>query len=173
MRTVTYKSVLDRIAGYLAQPDGLGTEDVALITAKVQMFVRLGWEYYWWPELMAVERRTFRARWRAETTYAATAWDARVEVFDPATREYYQSLQAGNTGNPPTIDGVENSAWWAKCEGEYGADNFDAGKDYTAGDQARDPETGWVYQCIAPVAGTEIETGDVTLSGSGGAVAAG
>ena len=168
MRTVTYKSVLDRIAGYLAQPDGLSTEDVALIGAKVQMFVRLGWEYYWWPELMAVECRTFRPAYDPTEDYAAPAPGAPVEVFLPTVGVgpfpndngvYYQALQESTGQAPATLTGdsyVENGAYWAASlpaysadvwqpDTQYGVNNDGSGLPY----QVLNPADGQVYQCIA------------------------
>lgn len=58
MRTVTYKSVLDRVAGYLQQFDGLSVEDAGLANAKINFLVRLAWEYFWWPELMGMREVT-------------------------------------------------------------------------------------------------------------------
>jgi hypothetical protein len=57
MRTVTYKSVIDRIAGYMGEAGGLSGEDATLANAKVNLFVRLAWEHFWWPELMLIEPR--------------------------------------------------------------------------------------------------------------------
>jgi len=57
MRTVTYKSVIDRIAGYMQEADGITAEDAALANVKINFFVRLAWEAFWWPELMRIEPR--------------------------------------------------------------------------------------------------------------------
>jgi hypothetical protein len=159
MRTVTYKSVMDRIAGYMGEADGLSAEDQTLAGLKTNFFVRLAWQYYWWPELGAIERRTFRPAWDAGTDYPAPTATAAVEVFLPTVGvgpfvsdngDYYQALQASTGEAPATLTGgayVENSAFWAKCQSSYSADVWSE-RTYAVGDQATNPDNGRAYQCI-------------------------
>jgi hypothetical protein len=76
-----------------------------------------------------------------------------MEVFDIATQTYYQSLQAANTGNSPSVGGVENSAWWAACKTQYAAPDWLPNTPYNcvngAADQVRNPADNQFYQCIA------------------------
>jgi hypothetical protein len=154
MRSAPYKQVLDRIASYLGEADGLSADDAVLIAPKLNLFVRLAWEFYWWPDLMVIEQRTFRPSWSATTTYAAGT-----EVYNPADGNYYQSLRAANLNNAPTLNGVENSAWWAASAIEYSADDFDSTTDYAVGAQARNPADGRYYQMFARQAAIQVAGG--------------
>lgn len=150
MRTVTYKSVLDRIAGYMGEAGGLHTEDVAIASAKINLFVRLGWQMYWWPDTMAeITARTFRA------VYDGTAVVAGDERFFPADGQYYQALQA-STGQAPAllVNGgyVANAPYWAASAGSYAGEDWVTGGVYVATASGpsivRNPEDGLFYQCI-------------------------
>jgi hypothetical protein len=168
MRTVTYQSILDRIASYLGESAGLDTDDAALAQVKLALFVRLGWEYYWWPELMAIERRTFRPGWNSGTAYNAPTATEPVEVFFPTVGvgpfqndngEYYQALQASTGQVPATLVSgayVENGAYWARSESCHSADAWQAGAAYGVNNdgsglpyQVLNPADGRYYQCLA------------------------
>lgn len=150
MRTVTYKSVMDRIAGYMGEADNLHSEDAALASAKINLFLRLGWQHYWWPETMAIEERTLRPKYNSATAYVVTN-----EVFFPADRQYYQALQPV-TGQAPAllVNGgyVANAPYWAASAGSYAADDWVTGQAYvsTASGPSivRNPDDGLIYQCI-------------------------
>ena len=143
MLTVTYDSVLDRIAGYMGQADGLDVETEQLARVKVNLFVRLAWLAFFWPEITPTERRRFRPNYASGTAYAAGA-----EVYFPPADKYYQALRA-TTGNAPATgtDYEENSAYWAECQANYGADLWVDGTAYVVGDQVLHPETLEPYQC--------------------------
>ena len=172
MRRAPYKDVLDRLASYLGEADGLSTEDAVLIAPKVNLFVRLAWEYYWWPDLLAIEKRTFRPAYNLATDYAGPAVDAPVEVFFPMvgsgsfpdnTGDYYQALQPSTGQVPATLTNgayVENSAYWAACAPSYSAEPWATGKVFAVGDQTQNPEDGNYYQCIA------AHTADVSFDAS-------
>lgn len=167
MRTVPYKSVLDRLAGYLGEADGIGSEDAILLNNKVNLFVRLGWEFYWWPELTVIERRTFRPGWNAGTDYPAPTATQPTEVFFPTpgagqfptdVGNYYQALQE-NTGQPCAnlVNGawVTKGAYWALSCSSYSADLWQANASYgVCGDGSglpsmiQLPADGRYYQCI-------------------------
>jgi hypothetical protein len=118
----------------------------------------VAWEIHRWPEICLVEQRQYRANWDGAATYAAAIApvagtypdNSANEVFDVPTAQYFQSLQAGNINNKPTIGGVENSAWWAACKTQYAANDWLPGTDYNLADQVRDTATNLFYQCIAP-----------------------
>ncbi len=162
MRSSPYKNVLDRLASQLGEADGLSTDDAALITPKLNTFVRMAWEFYWWPDLMAIEKRTFRPGYNAATAYAGPTAGSPVEVFFPQpgygsyssdTGSYYQALQPSTGQVPATLTNgawVENSAYWALSCDSYSADLWQTGKVFAVGDQTQNPNDGNYYQCIVP-----------------------
>jgi hypothetical protein len=149
LRTSTFKSVIDRIAGYMAEADGLSVEDMAIAVAKINFFVRLGWLHYWWPETMSIEQRSFRP------AYDGSAVVATNEVFFPADCQYYQALQ-NSTGQVPAnlVNGgyVANAPYWALSQGSYAGDDWAANTVYVSTGDAisivRNPGDGLFYQCI-------------------------
>lgn len=145
MRTCDYSTVLwgsAALAG-LGRAD-VGTGELALFRTFHDRRLQAAWEAHRWPDICRTEERTFRQGWSGATTYAAGA-----EVYDAPTGNYFQSLQAGNVGNAPTIAGAENSAWWAACATGYAALNWLTGSAYAVGNQVRNPSDGRYYQCIS------------------------
>ena len=154
MRTVTYQSVLDRISGYLGEDGGMSAEDAGLACRLVNLFYKLGLEYYFWPELMNVERRQFRPSWAVGTAYAAGT-----EVYYPPAQAYYQALTA-STGQAPAsgTDAVENSAYWALSQPCYSGQDWATGTAYIAGNIVRNPADQQFYQCFSPhTAGASLD----------------
>jgi hypothetical protein len=146
MQTATYDSVLDRIAGYLGQADGLDVETEQLARVKVNLFVRLAWQAFFWPDITPIEKRRFRPVYAS-----ATAYDEEAQVYFPPADKYYQALQATTGNAPATLVGGEyedNSEFWAECQAGYGADVWEDGKVFALGDQTLHPETLEPYQCF-------------------------
>lgn len=143
MRTVDYSDVLHGSAGLAGLgPDDVGTGEFRLFRQAHDRRLQQAWEVHDWPDLCRTEQRTFRTQWSATTTYAAGA-----EVYDVPSATYYQSLQAANTNNAPTIAGVENSAWWALSQTSYGAQDWQTGIAYAVGNKVRNPADLQFYQC--------------------------
>lgn len=150
MRSVTYKSVIDRIASYMGEADDLDVEDAALANQKINFFVRLGWHFYWFPETMETERRTFRPTYAAGTAYAAPTATSASEVFFPADKNYYQALRATTGNAPATLTGGSyepNDAYWALCSGSYSGDDWAASTVYVVAAIVRNPDNDRYYQC--------------------------
>lgn len=150
MRRVTYKSVLDRIAGYFGEARGLSAEEAVLCNAKVNLFARLGWRGFWWPELLSVEKRALRPPYNV---LGLTTYNLGAEVYDAASGEYFQSLQDGNVGSAPTVQDsggtwVVNGPLWAACGSSYSGDDYALGTVYAPGDIVRYPQDGLYYQCL-------------------------
>lgn len=152
MRRVSYSSVLAK-AVQRATADATANEDLAtsmnvFINARAAEF----WTTLFWPEWSPVERRQFRDSWLVGTNYGAGSTTAAVEVYHPASDQYYQSLHAGNIGNAPaTLSGgsyVENSAHWAASQATYSVADWTASTSYTVGSKIRNPDDGYSYQCI-------------------------
>ena len=146
MRTVDYSDILRGSAALSGlQPANLTAEEFALFRTFHDRRLQLAWEIHRWPDLCRYERRSFRPPYDATHAYAAGD-----EVLDLLTLQYFQCLTAyvlrGNTSNPPTINGAENSAYWALCQTSYAADDYDSSKTYAIGDKVRNPSNGEVYQ---------------------------
>lgn len=149
---VTYLSVLDRIAGYLGDADGLSTEDKALAAVKINLCFRLGYEFLFHPVIMRLEERTFRAEYSASENVSAPTATAAVERYFPADGQYYQTLVAQSPAAqaPATLSGgsyVENSAYWAKCAASYSGDDHANATAYVVGRIVRNPANDRFYQC--------------------------
>jgi hypothetical protein len=124
-------------------PADIGVSEFVLFRSFHDRRLQKAWEIHHWPELCPTEQRTFRAQWLGSTTYAATT-----EVYDVPTGKYFQSLQAGNLNNAPTIAGVENSAWWAECQTGYSAALWLTAVAYNVGDKVQNPGDLEYYQCF-------------------------
>lgn len=166
MRTVTYQSLLDRLAGYLGEADGLNTEDAALANAKINFFARLGWEYFFHPDLTPIERRTFRPAYSAAENLVAGD-----ERYFIAANAYYVALrdQSPGTQAPATLSGGDyatNLAWWADAEPDPTGDDWATGVEFILGQTTRNPDDGLIYQChTAHTAGASFDAtkfGEVT-----------
>lgn len=174
MRCETYKSVMDRIASYLGEADGLSVEDAALAQSKINLFVRLGGGFYWWPDVMRLERRTFRPTWDAAAAYNAGTATASMEVFFPTVGRgpfpedngLYAQAVADSTGEPPYTkqgdDYVINGAYWAPCAASYSGDAWSE-RDFAVGDIMVNPDDGRFYWCT--VAHTGSGSADLTKFG--------
>jgi hypothetical protein len=146
MRTCDYSDVLRAsaaLAGFTT--DEIGTPEFQLFRTFHDRRLQIAWEIHRWPEICPLEQRTFRAKYdeTGETTYPVGA-----EVLDPGTQQYYQAL-VQSTGQPPTINGVENSAYWAICQTSYTADPYDSTVQYAIGDQVQDMTDLNFYQLYA------------------------
>lgn len=103
MRTVTTGSVLASVQSRaLLNTAGADTTTYASLLGLVADRLRTAWEFYRWPETMALQERAFRDAYNGATTYALAA-----EVYDATTNAYYSSAQGSNTGHA-----VTNTAWW-------------------------------------------------------------
>jgi hypothetical protein len=155
MRTVNYSEILfgsAALAGY--GPADLGAPEFALFRTFHDRRLQVAWEIHRWPDLCPIEQRQFRPNWSATTTYGTAAPgtpntdNSANEVYDPPTQQYYQSLIAVNTGNPPSINGNENSAFWAVEKTGYNANQWTPGTAYLVGNQVTDPVNWYTWQCI-------------------------
>jgi len=151
-RRVTYLSVLNRIASYLGEADGLSADDKTLCEAKINLCFRLGYEHFFHPDITVIEERTFRAAYDATENVSAPTTTSATERYFAPTDSYYQALVAQTPASQaPAVlaDGEysENSAYWAACAASYsGADHADATA-YAVGDIVRNPSNRRYYQC--------------------------
>lgn len=158
MRTVDYSEILYGSAALAGlQPADLDANAFALFRTFHDRRLQVAWEIHRWPDLCPIEQRYYRQLWNSGTTYAAGD-----ERFDLATGKYFQSLQAANLNNAPSIAGVENSVWWAECKNGYSGSDWATGTVYTvtngSATQVRDPLTGLYYQIFtAHTAGATID----------------
>ena len=167
MRSTPYQQLLLRLASYFGEADGLSAEDAQLCAPKINLFVRLAWEYYWWPDVMALDKRYFRPVYNPATAYTGSVPGAPVEVFlaQPGTGDfstdtgaYYQALQASTGQVPATlVNGTwtENGAYWAESLSSYSADVWQPDTQYGVNNdgsglpyQVQNPNDGNYYQCL-------------------------
>jgi hypothetical protein len=159
LRTVDYSEVLSGSAALSGMgPTDIGSSEFVLFRQFHDRRLQKAWEIHAWPDLCRTEQRTFRPLWSASTTYGAGP-----ERYDVATANYYQSLQAANLNNPPTIAGVENSAWWAASATQYSGPPWAAGQAYVVGSKVQNPDNLNFYQCFT--AHTAGVTFDLTKFG--------
>jgi hypothetical protein len=125
---------------------GLSVDEERGLRTSVNTQLAMLWPKGKWPGITRVEQRSFRAFWSSGTTYSNGA-TAAVEVFDPETDKYFQSLRAANLNHPPTIDDEENSAWWAECATSYSGEDWAALTEYALGTIVYRPELARYYQC--------------------------
>lgn len=142
MRTVDAQNLIDNAAGFCGLDRvNLAAEEFQDLRNFLNNRLRYAWGFRPWSDLERTQQRFFRPAYAALTAYTAG-----MERYDAATREYYQALRS-TTGHAPTIDGEENSAYWAVCADSYGADDWVTGTAYAVGDQVRNPLTDLFYQC--------------------------
>lgn len=157
IRTVDYQDLLEhsaRCAGL--DPDSLSTaqfRDLRLFhTDRLQRI----WELRDWVEICPTEKRYFRDLYAGGTNYAAAA-----EVYYPGPQLYYQALRAALGQAPSTLVGstwTTNLAYWAECETEYSADDYDNTAAYVRGDQVYYPDTDRFYQLFAATSTGNLPT---------------
>ncbi len=147
MRTATYQSLLDRLAAYLGEADGLSVEDAAIANAKINFFARLGWEYFFHPDITPIEKRYFRPPYSAaEDISAGTA-----RYYIPADAYYVALADQSPAAQPPATqtDGnwQPNLAYWAEADPDPHGDDWEDAHNYVLGDKVRNLSDGLIYQC--------------------------
>jgi len=153
MRAVDYSECLYGSAAFAGFGKGdIGSPEFALFRTFHDRRLQMAWEIHKWPDLCPIEQRQYRPNYSGTATYGVntdpTADNSANEVYDVPTCSYYQSLQTANTGNSPSVGGVENSAWWAVCKNQYEANDWVSGAQFNVGDQVRNPADNRQYQCI-------------------------
>jgi hypothetical protein len=132
----------------------IGTTEFDLFRTFHDRRLQAAWEIHPWPDVCRIEQRSFRPPYSAIHIY-----NTGDEVLDVATLQYYQALTGPISGRPPTIDGVENSAYWALCRPVYTGPDYDAALSYADGSIVRNPTDNQFYQaCVLIV--------DLTLTGT-------
>jgi len=112
-KTVTVKHIADRIH----RSRGFDPDQVAMTVKERERYgdvitrhLRRAWDEAMWPQLMALEQRTYRPPWDATVNYSAGH-----QVWDATNKRYRQSLQDDNTGHTPAAAG-EDDDWWGEVE---------------------------------------------------------
>lgn len=105
MKTVSFKSVLERVARlWLGDMDEVtySTAQKRRMADAINAAVRVGVEHADWQELVRVAERPFRPHWDAEASYAAGT-----EVWHADTEAYWYAVR-GNAGVEP---GTSDDDW--------------------------------------------------------------
>lgn len=92
----------------------LSTAEQEGLAKRIEKWLKRGWRSDWWPQLMVVEQREYRATWAVGTTYAA---DAEVYYTDGTDEGYFVSLAGTNVGNTPSFAGA--TAWWEEAGDDF------------------------------------------------------
>ncbi len=165
MRHVAYQNIIRAAeALFLGTRDDLDAPTDDVLNTHFDRWARQLWEAFFWPEWTVAEQRQFRASWASATTYGAPSATAAVEVYHVRSGKYFQSLRGSNTGNEPAdADGVENSAWWAECQGSYFGNDWATGTVFTVTNGSativRNPADDAFYQChTAHTAGATFDS---------------
>lgn len=108
MKTCTLKSVYEsilRMRGYDPATAAVGVGEQGRIIEWLNERMLDAWERCFWPEVMLVEQRQYRADWDDELLYSTgdEVW------LDPW---YYVSLQDGNVGQNPETE----TTFWERTE---------------------------------------------------------
>ena len=152
MEVIKYSDVLRRVVSYAQRVySELNTDDAEAISVYLDSRLKKVWETYPWPDLVRVEKRTFRALYNAATTYAAGA-----EVYYPSAEKYYQALRS-TTGNLPTA-----LPYWAEAKQTYSPATWATGTSYSVGDTVEYDPDGLYYACHT------AHTAGATLGGNWG-----
>lgn len=165
MRHVSYQTIIRAAeALFLGTRDDLDTPTSDVLNTHFDRWARQLWEAHYWPEWTVAEQRQFRPTWLIGTTYGEPTATAAVEHFHVRSGKYFQSLRSGNLGNEPAdANDVENSAYWAECQGEYSGDDWATGRVFTVTNGSativRNPEDDRHYQChTAHTAGAAFDS---------------
>jgi len=118
MKTCSIKSVYEavvRMRGIDPNTADIGEGERILICDWINERVVEGWEAEFWPELMVVERRQYRASWNEEVNYS-TGDEVYYEDAD-GEGGYYVSLADVNVGHIPGADGSDD--FWADVGDDF------------------------------------------------------
>lgn len=177
METTDFQDILEEAADSVTALDPANLDDSEFKSIRRSAARRLetAWEYHFWPDLMRVEQRFFRAPYDDDTEYSIGD-----EVYFPATRKYYLNLlpiSASGTAPATLTNGeyVVNKDTWIESSVCYSGEDFDSDTTYASGDIARNPDDGLFYQRISAGtgfiisgAGVESINGDWYVSGTTG-----
>jgi hypothetical protein len=147
VEVIKYSDVLRRVVSFAQRVySELNTDDAEAISVYLDTRLKKIWETYPWPDLVRVEKRTFRGIYNASTTYAAGA-----EVYYPSEEKYYQALRS-TTGNLPTV-----LTHWAEAKQSYAPATWVTGTAYAVGDTVEYDPDGLYYAChTAHTAGANL-----------------
>jgi len=101
MRTVTFQSVLNGVSqrGVSKTADACPSGTIATLISYIADRLRTAWEFYRWPETMALDDRHYRLAWASGSTYVSgnEVW------FDDGagTSGYYEANQSTTAGQSP------------------------------------------------------------------------
>jgi hypothetical protein len=145
MRTVTYKSVLEKAAALFSGKTAIGADEATALNVFINARAREYWERYFWPEWTLIEKRRFRPTYASASSYVAED-----ERFFIATKLYYVALRAVPSGQAPaTLSGSTytlNKAYWAESLNQYSGNDWSAITTYAAGVSAHQPTDDEFYQ---------------------------
>lgn len=139
-----YSEILRVTCGLMGQlPSRLQTEDWNTLRSFAEFRLRAAWESEYWPDVMRMERRTFRNEWLATKAYVTGD-----EVYYTPAQTYYCAIRASTNEAPASgVSDTLNSAYWAVSRNSYSNAEYDNATAYTSGGQVFYGATGRSYQC--------------------------
>jgi hypothetical protein len=94
MVTVHFIQLLQSVADLCGlDRDNIHNDDEQIIRAALNRRLGLAWDAYYWPDIMDLEERTYRADYSASETLTAATTTAVAERFFPQTKKCYQALR--------------------------------------------------------------------------------
>lgn len=162
MRTIPFRSVLQATADFAGLDyETLDAAAKRKLSRAINNRTERAWTFDKWPELVPVEKRSFRATYADDVDYSAPNATTASEVWFPATLKYYQALRATIGNQPATLTAgvwVLNESLWAECASSYSGDDWAPDTDYAVTDVLRNPGNGRFYAChTAHTSGAEFD----------------
>lgn len=94
MVTVSYYDLYRNVADLCGlDRDNVHVDDEQIIRAALNRRLGMIWDYQFWPDIMYVQERAYRADYSASETLTAATVSAVAERFFPQTKKCYQALR--------------------------------------------------------------------------------
>lgn len=181
MRTVTYKSIRDGAATRMgmAAADGIPENTAAAIAEYVTSSLRNAWGFQDWPDLCRIEERVVDEMLPLDSLLRTITWDQwdmtvqgdLIHIWDADPQRGGVVHEIPYTVNDQGItlpDSFAGPSVWIEFrlkEPEFSGEDYDAARQYAAGDGVYFPGTGECYKCVAdePVTGIDPTHADYWL----------
>ena len=143
MRSIKYSDLLKSACERAQRSyDQISTDDAAFLENFIDSRMKRIWEYCDWPDLVRLEKRTYRQQ------YSSTAFPSGVaagtEVYDGNAKRYVVALKA--TTNEPSDSAEVIHADYAELNTSYAFDDYSSPTTYAIGSQVYYYVTDKYYQ---------------------------
>jgi hypothetical protein len=94
MNTVSYYELLRNTADLCGlDRDNIATDEEQILRSAISRQISMAWETALWPEIMYIQKRTYRPTYSASETLTAATLTAVTERYFPQTDKTYQALR--------------------------------------------------------------------------------